>query len=202
MPLGTWIFVNIWKCALCLCVLRHVGLQIKLQMLRLNTQWMIRQRCTERYKTNISDIKCTRDKKKCTKHRQPQQKKNIWLPTDKMVMETVRWWSHVLTYYMQQSPSWEDNRFLASQEIPQFLWNPKVHYRIHTCPPPFPILSQLDPVHAPISHFLKIHLKIILPFMPGSSKLSLSLRFPHQNPVYASPPPIRATCPPISFFLI
>ena len=28
-----------------------------------------------------------------------------------------------------------------------------------------------------------------------SPKRSLSLRFPHQNPVYASPPPIRATCP-------
>ena len=62
MPLGTSIFVNIWKCALCLCVLRHVGPQIKLQMLRLNTQRTIRQRCKERYKKNISDIKCTRDK--------------------------------------------------------------------------------------------------------------------------------------------
>ena len=32
--------------------------------------------------------------------------------------------------------------------------------------------------------------------MPGSPKWSLSLRFHHQNPVYASPlPPIRATCP-------
>jgi hypothetical protein len=40
--------------------------------------------------------------------------------------------------------------------------------------------------------------------MPGSSKWSLSLRFPHQNPIYISPLHIRATCPdhPILLYLI
>ena len=39
---------------------------------------------------------------------------------------------YLLTYSMQHSPSWEANRFSASQEIPHILWKPKVHYRIHT----------------------------------------------------------------------
>ena len=100
-----------------------------------------------------------------------------------------------LTYSMQHSPSCEANRFSASQEIPRFLWNPKVHCRIHKCPTPVPILSEFDPVHKTTSHFLKIHLNIILPSMSGSPKWSLPFRFPHQNPVYASSLLIHATYP-------
>jgi hypothetical protein len=64
---------------------------------------------------------------------------------------------------MEQSSSWEANRFVASQEIPCILLNLKVHYRIHNYPPPVSILSQISPVHTPTSHFLKIRLNPLVP---------------------------------------
>ena len=95
---------------------------------------------------------------------------------------------------MEQSPSWETNQFSASQEILRVLRNPKVHYRIHKCPPPdYPEPARSSP--SPIFHFLRIHFNIILPNMPGPLKWFLSLSFHHQNPEYASPPPKRATFP-------
>jgi len=90
----------------------------------------------------------------------------------------------------------------ASQEIPHILWNPKVHYCTHKCPPPLPILSQLHRVPTTPSHFLKIHLDIILPSMFESPHWSVSLRFPRQNPVHTSPLPHthHMSCPSHSRF--
>jgi hypothetical protein len=34
---------------------------------------------------------------------------------------------YLLTHSMEQSPSWEANRFVASQEIPRILLNSKAH---------------------------------------------------------------------------
>ena len=90
------------------------------------------------------------------------------------------------TYSMVQSP-WEGNWFAVSQEIPSILWNPMVHYRTQKRPPSAPILGQPNPVHIPTSHLLEIHPNIIHTSMPRSPQWSLSLRFPHQDPI----------CPPL-----
>jgi len=93
----------------------------------------------------------------------------------------------LLIYPKEQSPSREANRFSASQENPYILWNPNVHYRSREYAPHVPLLSQLDPVHTPTSHFLKLHHNIILPSTPASSKWSIPLSFPHQR---THPPPL------------
>ena len=103
--------------------------------------------------------------------------------------------TYLLTYSMVQSPSWAANWFAASQEIPRILRKPKVHYRTHKRPPPVSILGQPNPVHIPTSHLLEIHPNIIHPSTPRSPQCSLSLRFPHQDPIHPHSSPIRATCP-------
>ena len=85
---------------------------------------------------------------------------------------------------MVQSPSWEANWFAASQEIPRISWNPKIYYRTHKRPPTISILGPPNPVHIPTSHLLEIRPNIIHPSTPTSPQWSLSLRFPHQDPIH------------------
>jgi len=90
----------------------------------------------------------------------------------------------------------EANRFSASQEIARILMKAEgslPHSRQPaTCP--CSETDQSSPHNSP-SHVLKIHVNIILSSMPGSSKWSLSLRFPHQNCLCASHFLIRVTFP-------
>ena len=106
------------------------------------------------------------------------------------------WLCYLLTYSMEQSLSWEANRFSANQEIPRILWSPKVHYRIHKCPPPAQSwASSIQPTspHPTSWRYIVIifsHLRLGLPsgLFPSG--------FPTKT-LYMPPlSPIRATWPP------
>jgi len=66
--------------------------------------------------------------------------------------------------------------------IPRTLLSPEVHYRTHNSSSPVSIL-ELDYQSTPLFQFMNIYFNIILQSTPRSSKWSLSLRFPNQNPI-------------------
>jgi hypothetical protein len=97
---------------------------------------------------------------------------------------------------MVLSLSWQANTSTVSQEIPRFLWNPKVHHIIHKSPPHVPILSQIDPVYAPLPSnlwnsilILSSHLRL------GLSSDLLPSGFPTQTLYAPLPSPTRAIYP-------
>ena len=94
---------------------------------------------------------------------------------------------------MEQSPCVETTISAASTRDSRILLNPKVHFPVHTSPPPGPVVSQINPVHVPpppsptqSNFFYKIHFTTVHPFMPRYSKWSVYPRFPHQNSVCTS----------------
>ena len=94
----------------------------------------------------------------------------------------------LLTYLLTPWSRFLPEKLTGSQLVKKFqtfLWNPKVRYCIPTCPPPVPILSQLDPVRVHTSWrtilILSSHLRLGLPNGLFPSGL------PHQNLVHTSP---------------
>jgi len=80
---------------------------------------------------------------------------------------------------MKQNAS-KANRFSYLRNSPPFT-EPKgslTHIQVPVTYP-FPDPDRSSP--CPTSHVLKIHLNMIFPPKPGSSKCAVSLRFPHQN---------------------
>ena len=69
----------------------------------------------------------------------------------------------------------------------------KVRYHIHKFPPPVPILSQLDSLHNPTSHILKIHLNITLHLRLGLTSGIFPSSFPTKTLYKPLVSPIRAT---------
>jgi hypothetical protein len=101
--------------------------------------------------------------------------------------------THSLTYLLHGAES------SASQEIPHILWNLKFHYCLDRCPPPGSILSQINPLHPPIS----------LPGNPSYSHYYSPIyawvfqvvsfpQIPSQKHIFS--PPYMLHAPPISFF--
>ena len=108
----------------------------------------------------------------------------------------------LVPYSVKHSPSWGANRFSASHEIPCILWNPTVHYRVHKCLPPVPILSQ-------IIQSVPLHLISWRSILISSSHLRLGLPsslFPSGFPTKTLYTPLLSPYalhgPPVSFFSI
>jgi hypothetical protein len=85
-----------------------------------------------------------------------------------------------LTNFMELSRS-------ATQECPNILWNPKVHYHVHKRPPVVPMLRQINSVHTTPSYFSKIFSHLASGLFPSGFPTNILTCIPLL--------PIRVTCP-------
>jgi hypothetical protein len=94
--------------------------------------------------------------------------------------------------------SWQANIRPATQEIPNIVCNPKLHYCVHKSPPLIPILSQINPVHTTTSYLSKLHFNIVLVFQT----VSFLLAFPPKPCIHCSSPPCMLHAMPIESSLV
>jgi hypothetical protein len=95
---------------------------------------------------------------------------------------------------MELSPFGEAVNCAATQELLSILWNPKIHYRVHKIPPPVPILSQINPVHATPSYLSKFYLMLSTHLSLGRPSGLFSSGFPTIILYAVLFSPIRAMC--------
>ena len=107
---------------------------------------------------------------------------------------------YTITFFLTPWSRVLPQRLAGPQLVKKFrtyLWNPKIHCRIHKSPRIAPILNQINPVHAP-SHFLNIHFNLSSNLYQGLPSGLFPSGPPHPNHVCTSPVPSSSS----SFFLI
>lgn len=98
-----------------------------------------------------------------------------------------------ITKPMELRLPWEADSCSDSQEIPRLSHNLKTHHSVHKSPSLVSILSQINPTHTILPHF--IHLETILPFTCRPPKWTLSYRFSDKLMYALLIYPVCATCP-------
>ena len=93
--------------------------------------------------------------------------------------------AYFLTPYSTVLLEWQTGPQLV-KKFPTFYGTRRFITALTSACYPYPSWTRSIQSMSPPSYFMKIHLIIILPSAPGCSKWSLSLRFPHQNPVCTS----------------
>ena len=102
--------------------------------------------------------------------------------------------THLFTYSVEHSPSWESNRFSASQEIPRIFFEPERSLPQFTCVRHLSLswassIQSISPHHTSWRAILIVssHLRLCIPsgLFPSD--------FPQKSAVCTSP--IRTTCP-------
>jgi hypothetical protein len=104
------------------------------------------------------------------------------------------WFRAVITNFKELSPFQESACCAAGRELPNILWNPKLHYLVHKSLS----LSQINPFHA-ILHISKIRFVIIYPCSLGLCSGVFPSEFPMNILCSGHLSLIRATFPAHTF---